>query len=66
MQDAPKVSFHARRAASCSSGLTDADRRYFKKQIDNQVPMIVRVVAQEETEDGSLRFPSFVAERKDL
>lgn len=48
------------------TGLTDADRRYFKKQIDNQVPMIVRVVAQEETEDGSLRFPRFVAERKDL
>ena len=48
------------------TGLTDADRKHLKKKIDNKEGVIIRVIAQEETEDGSLRFPRFVGERKDL
>lgn len=48
------------------TGLTLKDRTSLQGKLDAKEAVIIRVIAQEETEAGSLRFPRYAGERNDL
>ncbi len=48
------------------TGLSDIQRDEFLKMLQAKEPLIIRVVAQCETADGSLRDPRFICDRPDL